>query len=90
MNAITLSVIGLKAVEYQQAIAARKAARKVLIDAYAAWKEEQGVSRVERDTKEWELMLDDTASEFRTFADAKRRESNLAAQLQRACRKVVI
>lgn len=90
MTPIRLSEIGLKAVEYERAMRARKSAQQALAFAYSDWKEAHGIERVDRGDGAWEMMMDDTKPSYQALLAARRAERNARERLFRACRRAAV
>lgn len=84
----TLVAIGLKAITAHRLTTARKQSRENLIAAYNAWKNEEGIDRVERDSPDWNAMMEATHDEYAAWNKARTDERNALRRLETACRKV--
>lgn len=87
MSVTTLAEIGLKAVEYKNAVLARKLAVEKLGAACHRWKQAHGVNYVERHSDVWHTMMD-SLDEMTSVHKAKAAERNARERLFRACRRV--
>ncbi|OBU53823.1 hypothetical protein [Stenotrophomonas maltophilia] len=84
----TLGAIGLKAIEYQQAVAARKEAGEKFGAACAKWKSENHADFIAKGTAAWDEMMQGLPDEVWSLIDrAKRNERNARDRLFRACKK---
>lgn len=84
----SLGNIGLKAIEYQVAVEARKQAATKFGEACSKWKAKHGYEFIKKHTAEWELMLDSLPNEvWALISSTKRNERNARDRLFRACRK---
>ncbi len=87
MTVTILAEVGLKAVEYKNAVLARKLAVEELGSACHRWKQANGVNYVERHSDDWHKMMD-SLDEMALVQKAKAAERNARERLFRACRKV--
>jgi hypothetical protein len=86
----TVSEIGLLAISAHHYSRLRKQAKYSLERAYSAWKSNNEVfHHIERDSPEWNAIMEGTAVEYRVLEEAKRQERNIQAQLKRAIDKGV-
>ncbi|WP_079212938.1 hypothetical protein [Brucella pituitosa] len=79
--------IAEKAIELQGFETDRKLSRRALEEAYEAWKEENDVVHIMRDTHGWSEMMVATKSEYQQFEEAKRVEGNAKRRLQSAIKR---
>lgn len=87
MTVTALAEIGLKAIDYQNAVRERKLAAEKLGDACHQWKQTHGVGFVARHSDDWVRMMD-ALPEMAAIQKAKAAERNARERLFRACRKV--
>lgn len=59
--------IGEKAAEHHKMQRARADSKSALNEAYAKWKEDHGIDRVEQGTDDWSEMMEVTTPEFKTL-----------------------
>lgn len=88
MSTTELAALGLKAIEFKQAMDARKLAVGDLRDEFSRWKDEHGIGRVERHSDEWQAMLDAAHDQLEVARRAKAVERNAMNRLLRACQRV--
>lgn len=84
----TLGAIGLKAIEYQNAVEARKKAAIAFGDACAKWKQKHRLEFIPKNSPEWDQMM--KGLPYRVHDEIRRAkvgEKNARARLFRACRK---
>lgn len=79
----TLINLGLLALEYARAVEETAHCKHVLQGGYLAWRKTTGNqwTEIERNSPEWEAMMQATASEYQEQQKAKRRERHLKAKL---------
>lgn len=88
MTTTNLAIAGLKAVEYKQSHDARKAANHAYQEACSEWRQRHRFFEdIERDSDEWNALMDFTATEYQALVKAKAAERNARERLFRACRK---
>ncbi len=87
MSTTELAGIGLKAIEYKDAVDARRDAAFEFDAACSKWKEGNGVSFIERGSEAWNQMLGAVAGEIETVKKAKAAERNTRERLFRAVRR---
>jgi len=85
-----VSQVGLLAIEAHHYKRLRRQAKYRLESAYSNWKSANRVfDRIERDSPEWNAMMEGTHDEYLALEDAKRHERNAQARLERAIAKGV-
>lgn len=90
MTTTTVSQVGLLAIEAHHYTRLRRQAKYRLESAYSEWKSANGVfDHIERDSTEWNAMMEGTHDEYQALEDAKRQERNAQARLERAINKGV-
>lgn len=88
MSINELAQIGLKAVEYRDAVEVRKNVAKAFGQACFDWKQEMGMGFIPKGSAEWELMMAGIPRFLHVAIDgAKRRERNARNRLFRAAAK---
>ena len=85
----TLAEIGLKAIQLQERIDARKIEARRFGKACADWKRANGLTYIERHTDLWGEMLKGVRPAYLAILDAKDDETKARKRLERACRKVM-
>lgn len=85
MKPVTMAEIALAAIKFKAAIDARRSAQAALTRAYFHWKEVNGFQRVEKNTSEWELMMDATTPQYKALQKAKGVERRSLAKLECVC-----
>lgn len=78
--------IGVKAVEHYKLQCAKENSKSALHEAYAKWKEDHGIERVEQGTSDWAEMMEITTPEFKAYRKAMAAEYNAKQRLKRATR----
>ncbi|MCQ1850391.1 hypothetical protein [Neorhizobium galegae] len=78
--------VARKAIEADTWATAERYSKEALHEAYAAFKERQGVSEVERDSQEWRAMMAATKPEYESLQRAKRDARNAQRRLATAIR----
>jgi hypothetical protein len=76
--------IGEKAVDHQRHQRAVSNAKADLHAAYAKWKDDHGIDRVERETNDWAEMMSDTKPQFQAYRKALASQNNAKQRLKRA------
>lgn len=74
------------AIEVERLSTNQKMFQGNLNDAYNAYKLQNGIERVERDTIEWIMMMESTKKEYSALVRAKRRVYNARRRLSSAVR----
>ncbi|MGR4895827.1 hypothetical protein ACIPR8_11155 [Stenotrophomonas sp. LARHCG68] len=84
----TLGAIGLKAIEYQSAVEAKKKAAVEFGKACAKWKREHNLEFITKNSTDWQWMMHNIPAEvWALMSAAKRNERNARERLFRACKK---
>lgn len=76
--------IGEKAIEHHKLQRATADSKAALNAAYAKWKDEHGVERVEQGTSDWDEMVEATTPQFKAYQKAMATEYNAKQRLKRA------
>lgn len=86
----TLTNLGLLALEYARAVNETAHCRQVLQGGYLAWRKDTGneSTNIQRNSPEWNAMMQATAGEYREQEKAKRIERNAKAKLLALARKL--
>lgn len=79
--------IAERALDADDCARARRIEARRLTDAYEGWKAHNGVSRIERETTDWDCMMAETAREFGNLEATKRLERNARKRLASAVRR---
>lgn len=82
-----LMEIASRAIEVEELESQRALEDHALGAAYHDWKEANGLDRVERDTREWDRMMDATSEEYAALQKAKRLEGNARRRLKTSIRR---